>query len=128
MNNKDVIQEAVKEFTSKHSSFPWRWYGDVPKSGTVHSYLCTILSRFANSHYRPFLKGSPTFRELKRLKDDMDPEDIDFLIIEIVRYCDSVYSVGTRGGIEAEVFDFLVKCKPLRDDLEKKTRFYLFGE
>lgn len=123
----DLLEQAeaiYDEYTSSPSKFPWKWYGDIPKYGKAHSYLCSILAKYMAHPYRSFAEGWPTFREMQNVKSRMDSESSDVLFAEIVRYCNRVYARDwqERESVEKDVFEFLVDQSCIREDL--KSRIY----
>lgn len=128
MDITEQYEQVLREYTSDSSKFPWKWYGDVPKSGNAHSYLCSILRPYISIEYRMLIDGRPTFRELQRAVDLMTSENADHLLKNIATYCGTLYGkhYTERKSVEHEVFRYLINEKNIREDLAKRIRKQFF--
>ena len=120
----EKLVSVLEFYISSPRNFPWHWYGDMPKYGSTHSYLCKILLPFFHPLNQNFLSGSPKFSEIQKLANSMTERNIDHLLLDVVKYCErlSDMSDSKRRRQEVEVFVFLCQCTEIIKDLELRTR------
>ena len=99
-------------------NFPWHLYDGIPKTGTTHSYLCSMLKQYGEHNEQSFLAGRPSWRELQ--KNDGKLSKV------ISEYCRNVYSFDRRSS-EAEVLGFLRRFAPFKEDFQKKIDTLYFS-
>jgi hypothetical protein len=110
----------VSGFFECHRAFPWDVLGyGVPKYGSVHSYMCSILAPLAHRVERPLLDGKPSISEVGRLarfvKDNgqilQTQNDPPFVTPDIYAYCTHLYdkSKSDRTDVAQEVLQGLRK-------------------
>lgn len=104
-------------FFDESRRFPWDvLHTGVPRVGTVHSYLCTMLAPWVDEEWREFMRGLPSLRELRRAAK-VQPG----LISDIVAYVDQLegLSKSERTDVAQEVLDFLARHQGFRKHAQK---------
>jgi len=121
--------EASRKYLNNSLSFPWHWYGDVPRIGPTHTYILRLLIGQVSNKFSSFASGDPSLTELGNLVHKMRYEDIgsDDLIMAIYTYCDGLESQykHNRASKPTEVLDFLKSNSAFLKDFHKRVKLSL---
>jgi len=124
MDMPERIATALRYYTSHQRNFPWRWFGDVPKLGATHNYLCRLLSSFILPENKQYATGNVTLSNLNEKIQHDKQFKVDYVLGGIVHYCLPLEDLERweRNDTEEEVFAYLRHHQGFIGLLKEKIR------
>jgi hypothetical protein len=99
-------------------SFPWDFMDmTIPKIGSTHSYLCSILAPYVPYSEKEFFKNRPSLKELRRFS-----QVYGGFSTSIVNYCDT--RKDDPSSVEDQVREYLSRNSEFRKAFQEKIDRY----